>query len=352
MATWIFLLLTQSEIIFYERLTEESFVPHDLMMVENQNLKGLAVLDWNGDGKLDLLFCSWENESAIVSWLPGPALEGTKTRILTANASEAFCVVQPVDSDEDGDIDLILGQRFFDRISEDKFIERLGNPNPLEVFKGKVHRVADIDSDGHLDVLVEDWESWHYDCDENCHYDCDVDLHFCSRAADGSFVEQKENPVDEIKVRHWQALTGNEYLNAHVADWNSDGLPDVVLMFRFSPYEDFLPGMAYRVYCHTYYQHILPKDLKRNSHMDTFGDIDIQQLQPFLLDWNGDGNLDMAVKQPVFNWGDKYVRLFESDAHGRSVTEVVSAFENVTCNSSWQECRLLHRGSCGEHRVC
>eukprot|EP00435_Cladocopium_sp_Y103_P075810 s59_g65.t1 len=324
-----FLLLTQSEIIFYERLTEESFVPHHLMAVEDQNLKGLAVLDWNGDGNLDLLFCSWENESATVSWLPG-----TKTRILTANASEASCVLQPVDFDEDGDIDLILGQRFFERISEDKFTERFGTQNPLEVFKGKVHRVADVDADGHLDVLVEGWEY--------CQYagSCDVDLHFWSRAADGSFVEQTENPVDEIKVRYWYPLNGSEYLDAHVVDWNSDGLPDVVLMFRFSPYTNSPPHLPYRVYCHTYYQHILLKDLMLNSHMDTFGDINLQNRQPFLLDWNGDGYLDMVVRTTDI-WDNRYLRLYESDAHGRSVKEVVSAFENVTCNSEFSRYNCL-----------
>ena len=226
--------------------------------------------------------------------------------ILQTNASHpAACDMQAVDFDEDGDLDLVMSkgpdppreeldripsveiteslmqevaeffalvpplcfERYFERVL-DELEERTGEQNPLQAFPDQVQQIADLDGDGRLDVLVavtnsgEKTRRWRY----------------FRRAAAGTFVEPWENPLAEIQPSSQKI---------HVADWNSDGLPDVLFV-----------GTRWRLRVWSYYQHVVDRDLRRNSHFKMYEDIHLSPLSSFVVqDWNEDGFEDVMVVQ-------------------------------------------------------
>jgi hypothetical protein len=204
----------------------------------------------------DILMCTWTFEfRATVRFLSHSVVLAGVTdisehpAILQTNASHpAACDMQAVDFDEDGDLDLVMSkgpdppreeldripsveiteslmqevaeffalvpplcfERYFERVL-DELEERTGEQNPLQAFPDQVQQIADLDGDGRLDVLVavtnsgEKTRRWRY----------------FRRAAAGTFVEPWENPLAEIQPSSQKI---------HVADWNSDGLPDVLFV--------------------------------------------------------------------------------------------------------------------------
>ena len=216
-----------------------------------------------------------------------PAILQTTVSYLTA------CNMQAVDFDEDGDLDLVMGlgppsptsteelvewlesprrkfselsfERYFERVL-DELEERTGEQNPLQAFPDQVDWIADLDGDGRLDVLVavrnsaNDILRWRY----------------FRRTAAGTFVEPWENPLAEIQPSSQKI---------HVADWNSDGLPDVLRL------------VGTRVW--SYYQHVVDRDLRHNSHFKMYEDIHLSPGSSFVVqDWNEDGFEDVMVVQP------------------------------------------------------
>ena len=190
--------------------------------------------------------------------------------------------MQAVDFDEDGDLDLVMGKGYFERVL-DELEERTGEQNPLQAFPGQVERIADLDGDGRLDVLVAARNSaekrWRY----------------FRRTAAGTFVESWENPLAEMQPSKYSyditdTLTDTTCspVEIHVADWNSDGLSDVL----------FVGFCDVR----SYYQHVVDRDLRRNSHFKMYEDIQLSRRSSFVVqDWNEDGFEDVMVVE-----GGKY----------------------------------------------
>ena len=127
--------------------------------------------------------------------------------ILTTEGSS--CEMHAVDFDEDGDLDLILGEfsrtvinpslpvpRYFERVSG-KLVERIGLQNPLNPFGGMIYAIVDVDGDGHLDVVLKGLEHCRYPSYLSM---CTTEFRYFERAADGSFVEPPDNPFQHMSL--------------------------------------------------------------------------------------------------------------------------------------------------------
>ena len=131
---------------------------------------------------------------------------------------------------------------------------------------------------------------------------------FFYRTESGAFVEATKGPAFEF---HPFNVGGNLF----VTDWNSDGWPDLLLLnwrTEFGgPFEAF------------YLQNTVEGKMRRNSFTDHFRDIDMARAARFhAVDWNEDGEGDIVVKERG------RLRLYELH-HGR-YREAAGIFDNVT----------------------
>ena len=230
-----------------------------------------------------------------------PAILQTKASYLTA------CNMQAVDFDEDGDLDLVMSkghineslwegfpdcmfsallplrfERYFERVL-DELEERTGEQNPLQAFPDQVDRIADLDGDGRLDVLVvKTAENWYQ-------------RRYFRRTAAGTFVEPWENPLAAIETLDLSSpfrIYERIPQQMHVADWNSDRLPDILVVHSSRAFS--FCDSSVREW--SYYQHVVDRDLRRNSHFKMYEDIHLSPRSSFVVqDWNKDGFEDVMV---------------------------------------------------------
>ena len=174
----------------------------------NSVCKGFATLvapnfplSFAGDKTPDILIC----QTPTVRFLSHSVVLAGVTNIsehpailqTTANVSlSKYDDMQAVDFDEDGDLDLVVIQgfdripRYFERVL-DELKERTGEQNPFQAFPAQVERIADLDGDGRLDVLVADRHVV-----KTCRW------RYFRRTAAGTFVEPWENPLAEMQFRY------------------------------------------------------------------------------------------------------------------------------------------------------
>ena len=197
--------------------------------------------------------CGLLDDQLTVSFMNGlfsqPSIE-----ILSVNGSK--CEMQAVDFDEDGDQDLVIGNRYFERISTEVF-ERRGDENPLAIFDHLLW-IADVDGDGRLEVLAKGWV-------EQTRYHSRTRLRYFRRTADGTFVEPTENPFADVSI-----AVGEEFQwRLFVADWDGNGLSDVLIVHL-----PFWGGWSLK----QFYKHVLNMDMAHNSHINPYEDIPLQYL--------------------------------------------------------------------------
>eukprot|EP00435_Cladocopium_sp_Y103_P060611 s97_g22.t1 len=332
---------------FHERLPGDVFRKHELLnlteFTPKEGQSRFEVADWDGDQRLDLLLCTLAVDVVTVRWLGRSLLTSSVNSVsdirVVLQTSGPACDIQAVDFDEDGDLDLLLGhrgikidpiivgpdlgrptsQRYFERVSNE-LEECIGEENPLAAFAGQVQWIADLDGDARLDVLVA------HDITSRS-----VRWRYFRRTAAGSFVEPSENPLATISQMHTSSWGLYELF--HVADWNSDGLPDVL---RF---EASLGGRrrgASRWKLADYFQHLVNTDLKYNSHVNTYMDIHVGEhldgVDTFsVVDWNRDGFQDVVVMRShemSSFFVSRFLQLYEFD--GKRMNEVEGVFDNVT----------------------
>eukprot|EP00438_Fugacium_kawagutii_P017000 Skav232630 [mRNA] locus=scaffold12:172875:181436:+ [translate_table: standard] len=319
---------------FHERLSNDTFSKHELVKLdaERQWLSRFEVADWDGDNHLDLLLCTLVGDALTVSLLnrsfllPMQNISEFPDVILVTNGSS--CDLLARDFDEDDDMDLILGvdrweptySRYFERIS-DYVMERTGDENPLSIFNGTLQLIADVDGDGRLEFVLGRKGTTVANEGVLTTYP-----YLFQRAADGSLVEAQENPLIHfpcpLSVNPSGGWTMREEL--HVADWNSDGLPDV-LKFDLTKMGSSGPSWFLSMYA----QHVLDQDMELDLH--AYEDIEVGfQGQEISVDWNKDGLEDLVVLRESRQSEAKFKQLHLYENSGEKFTEVFGVFENVT----------------------
>ena len=332
---------------FHERLSNNTFriqellktpvIRHTRQEVKLAHSFDFQVADWDGDKKLDLLLCTRVlsapmNASSIAevrvedSWvtflshglLPLNSLE-KGTVILNGGEGDQpgrleqrQCDMKPVDWDEDGDLDLFLGDRYFERRSTN-LTDLAERTNPLSKYNGTVMQIVDFDGDGHVELIVDTLPT------SNKHNY--RSLAFLRRALDGSFVQSAENPFTEVEVSKSSRDQGEVY----VADLNSDGLPDILVVATGL---DSWPVSGY-------YEQVQNCDMEHNFHLNGFEDIKYYGAfsYPMVVDWNQDG-----VDDHVLVGGDLLrVRVYE--IKGLDVQEIPhesnrsKEFDDIGCTA-------------------
>lgn len=353
-------------ILFHERLSNDTFHVHELIKIPDiyQIRFGFGfiptisfqVADWDGDEQLDLLVCtrvlaapgngnvsylSSDDVQVLASWvtflshglLPLNSLQNG-TVILNrgeADQIEPFCDMKPVDWDEDGDLDLFLDDKYFERRSANlsDLVERT---HPLGKYNGTVLQIVDFDGDGHSELIVDTLPK------RNSHaYRALASLR---RALDGSFVQFAENPFTDVIV-----LPSQDF---YVLDWNSDGLPDILAVdsdlslfphtrksSRSPVYIDLSPNGYTYTGILRYYEQVQNFDIVLDFHLNVFEHIEHEVPStrydslplsllsyPRVVDWNQDGVDDHVLVSSLYHdyHYDGNVRVYEM--RGLDVREV------------------------------
>eukprot|EP00438_Fugacium_kawagutii_P006960 Skav203626 [mRNA] locus=scaffold935:927297:929635:- [translate_table: standard] len=252
----------------------------------SSTVEGFQVTDWDGDGSLDLLLCMQGPTATNITFLNRALLlvdsieVGSLILSTSSVRQDVLCDMQPVDFDGDGVVDLFLGgfTRYFRRESTDS--DLIEETNPLGIYNGSVLQVFDFDADGHLEVLLDVFPP-------NDHMEM-VAFRWLRRALDGSFVESEENPFVDILLRNQGEQTSRYWIEEmYLTDWNSDGLPDIVVVefWARSPI----------VFASQWYQQVQNRDMIYNSHLTAFEEIRVFGTSKIYsdeissLDWNQDG---------------------------------------------------------------
>ena len=215
-------------------------------------------------------------------------------------------------------------ERYFERVL-DELEERTGEQNPLQAFPDQVVRIADLDGDGRLDVLVAATNS----AEKRCRW------RYFRRTAAGTFVEPWENPLAGIEISD-SLCSGFSKQEIHVADWNSDRLPDILVV----------DSDLRRTRVWSYYQHEVDRDLGRNSHFKMYEDIHLSRRSSFVVqDWNEDGFEDvMVVAQGL---GGMWLGRYEFQP--RHMKEVLGFSLNVNSTVVSAYDLLIGKGHSDEH---
>ncbi|CAE8586414.1 unnamed protein product, partial [Polarella glacialis] len=135
------------------------------------DVDGFAVpfaVDWDGDGDIDLLVGNWDGRIQFFGRTADASLVERTGSSNPFVGIDVGWVAKPVavDWDEDGDIDLLLGNQdgriqFFERSADASLIERTGSSNPfdgIDVGSDAAPFAVDWDGHGDIDLLVGNYD--------------------------------------------------------------------------------------------------------------------------------------------------------------------------------------------------
>ncbi|CAE8640100.1 unnamed protein product [Polarella glacialis] len=265
-------------IFFFERNADASLIertgssnPFDGIDVGG-NAAPCAV-DWDGDGDIDLLA---SNSDGRIQFFERSANASLIERTGSSNPFDGIDVgwnAAPcaVDWDEDGDIDLLVGNQdgrifFFERTADAKLIGRTGSSNPFDGINAGDNAspfAVDWDGDGDIDLLASS--------------NSDGRIQFLERSADAWLTYQTGNfnPFVGIDVG-WGA-------QPCAVDWDGDGDIDLLV-----------GNVDGRV---QFFERTADASLvERPGSSNPFVSIDVgRSAHPFAVDWDGDGDIDLLV---------------------------------------------------------
>lgn len=236
--------------------------------------------------------------------------------------------LKALDFDSDGDVDLIVDNRYFERIESgenSKVEERTGVKNPLHILESHhLGAVEDWDGDGDSDLLVARSD--------------DDGLFLIEQLSDGSFREPVENPFSGFfSMQNRYTGPGRNYL----ADLDGDGF---VNLWQMGSWDDC--RYVYEL-VHVRLETLVEHSLSANP-TNPFLDLDLQGDEVHWVDWNQDGLKDLLLSRAHCNgaraaellWDEPRkcytlgyedgpaVRYFQGQEDG-SLRQNLSAFEDV-----------------------
>eukprot|EP00435_Cladocopium_sp_Y103_P063625 s183_g25.t1 len=314
------------QIDWRQRLPKQTVQIHELVKVGffDTRRRGMnfQAVDWDGDKKLDLMLCEFveggksEDFPSYSEYLKGGKTEVLflnhsllpMSRIVDVNYSEGrftslkshlnvsavlivdgfqSCDMQFVDFDEDGDVDLFLGQaKYFERTSMGDLIER--NENLIAMFNNRLLQIVDVNGDGHVEAVAYEFDPGSAtSLNRIWSGPAPYSLRYFHRALDGRFVEPVENPLAGISFM--QSLEdGDDHI--YLVDWDSDGLVDVLkVRIKGDRYAGFSGFQILE-----FHQHVLNLDMAYNSHFTAYENLP-ESRQFKVIDWNKDGWDDVLV---------------------------------------------------------
>lgn len=205
---------------------------------------GIAVFDFDGDGKLDLFF---PNGASLPDGNKGPQhgnvllrnLGGMRFEDVTARAGFAGTgynfAAAAADFDVDGHIDLLVCGlreiRLYRNLGNGKFADvtassRLDNRGRWSTGAAWV----DVDGDGRLDLFVVNYVAWDPASEPECKVDGAID--FChpkhyAALANALFRNNGDGTFRDVSREWGIAVHEGKGMAVAVADFNSDGRPDL-----------------------------------------------------------------------------------------------------------------------------
>ncbi|CAE8717992.1 unnamed protein product, partial [Polarella glacialis] len=331
----------QFRIFFFERSADASLIertgssnPFDGIIDILGGYVSPSAVDWDGDGDIDLLVGNRDgriqfferNADASLVQRTGSSnpFDGMATlTFLVGNRMDRHQIPWPlvvpanpfdginagdyaspfaVDWDEDGDIDLLVGNRdgriqFFERSADASLIEQTGNSKSYDgKFDGSNAQpfAVDWDGDGDIDLLVAIWDGRRFL----------GRIQFFERSADASLIERtgSSNPFDGII----DILGG--YVSPSAVDWDGDGDIDLLVGNRDGRIQFFERNADASL-------------VQRTGSSNPFDGIDVgTYAAPCAVDWDGDGDIDLLVGNL-----DGRIQLFERNADASLVERTGSS---------------------------
>jgi len=272
--------LSYGNLDYYRRIKDDGFVSSVFPIIDGDFLSTDVVpqiVDWDADGDPELILGDRFGHMRYFEFVDGNRFEEQKAAIWDSQSSNAFFSPVVIDWDGDGDLDIVLGSsewgiRYFERYAMGNFydgIQELTNEqNPfsdINIVGFMRVEVVDWDGDGDLDVLVGRAQGIRYF--EN------------NPSSTAAFIERtmEQSPFNDIVSNFTHPVP-------RAIDWDGDGDLDLVV------------GLSGGTLA--YVERRENNTFALNTCNDIFGTtkvVDYENASPVILDWDGDGDLDIIV---------------------------------------------------------